>query len=74
VTTLLIGYYSLKVLRSGQRTFVILGLLAAIYGFLYVALQLQEYSLLFGTAGLFVVLAIVIVVTRNIDWYARDLS
>jgi inner membrane protein involved in colicin E2 resistance len=28
--------------------------------------------LLFGTAGLFVVLAIVIFLTRNIDWYARD--
>ena len=35
-------------------------------------LQLQDYSLLLGTAGLFVVLAIVIIVTRNIDWYTRD--
>jgi len=50
----------------------IAGLLAAIYGFLYVSLQLQDYSLLFGTAGLFVVLGIVIFITRNIDWYARD--
>lgn len=74
VTTLLIWFYSVKVLRSGKRTFIIVGLLAAIYGFLYIALQLQDYSLLFGTAGLFTVLAIVIYVTRNIDWYARDQS
>jgi inner membrane protein len=60
------------VLKSGQRTFIIAGLLAAIYGFLYVSLQLQDYSLLFGTAGLFVVLGIVIFTTRNIDWYVRD--
>ena len=72
VTTLLIGYYSAKVLRGGVRTVIILGLLAAIYGFLYVALQLQDYSLLLGTGGLFAVLAIVIGATRNLDWYARD--
>jgi inner membrane protein len=72
VTTLLIWFYSVKVLKSGKRTFIIVGLLAAIYGFLYIALQLQDYSLLFGTAGLFTVLAVVIYVTRNIDWYARD--
>ena len=71
-TMLLICYYSVKVLQSGNRTFIIAGLLAAIYGFLFIALQLQDYSLLFGTAGLFAVLAIVICVTRNINWYARD--
>lgn len=71
-TTLLIWFYSLKVLKGGRRAFIIAGLLAAIYGFLYIALQLQDYSLLFGTAGLFVVLAVVIWLTRNIDWYARD--
>jgi len=72
VITLLIWFYCLKVLQGGRRALLIAGLLAAIYGFLYIALQLQDYSLLFGTAGLFVVLAIVIYVTRNIDWYARD--
>jgi len=72
VTTLLIWFYSLKVLKGGRRALIIAGLLAAIYGFLFIALQLQDYSLLFGTAGLFVVLAIVIYVTRNLDWYARD--
>lgn len=71
-TTLLIWFYSVKVLKSGKRTFILVGLLAAIYGFLYIALQLQDYSLLFGTAGLFAVLAIIIYLTRNIDWYARD--
>jgi inner membrane protein len=70
--TLLICGYSVKMLKSGKRTFLIAGLLAAIYGFLYVALQLQDYSLLFGTAGLFTMLAIVIYVTRNVEWYAHD--
>ena len=48
-----------------------LGLLA-VYAFLFVILRLQDYSLLIGTAGLFLVLGLVMYVTRNLDWYARD--
>ncbi len=71
-TTSLIWFYCATVLKSGVRTLIVVGMLAAIYSFLYVALQLQDYSLLFGTAGLFLVLASVFYVTRNIDWYDRD--
>lgn len=71
-TTLLIWFYCAKVLKSGRRSLVIVGLLAAIYGFLYIALQLQDYSLLFGTAGLFAMLAAVFYFTRNIDWYSPE--
>jgi inner membrane protein len=71
-TTALIWFYCFAVLKSGRRTLLVVGLLAAIYGFLYIALQLQDYSLLFGTAGLFAVLAAVFYVTRTIDWYGRD--
>jgi len=72
LTTGLIWFYCLRVLKSGVRTYIVVGLLAAIYGFLFVALQLQDYALLFGTAGLFLALAAVFFVTRNIDWYTRD--
>jgi len=71
-TTALIWFYCATVLKSGRRTFIVVGLLAAIYGFLYIALQLQDYSLLFGTAGLFAMLAVIFYVTRHIDWYGRD--
>ncbi|HOX58419.1 MAG TPA: cell envelope integrity protein CreD [Candidatus Paceibacterota bacterium] len=71
-TTLLICFHSAKMLKSGGRTFIVAGLLAGIYGFLYIALQLQDYALLLGTGGLFAVLGAVIWFTRNIDWYARD--
>ncbi len=56
-TTLLICFHSARMLKSGGRTFIVAGLLAGIYGFLYVALQLQDYALLLGTGGLFAVLA-----------------
>ena len=71
-SSLLIVLYSLKALKSGRRTAIIAAALLVIYAYLYVVLQLQDYSLLFGTAGLFVALAIVMFATRNVDWYARE--
>ncbi len=72
VSSLMIALYSIKALRSaGRGSLVALGL-AMIYAFLFVILRLQDFSLLVGTAGLFLVLALVMFVTRNIDWYARD--
>ncbi|HBQ59041.1 MAG TPA: hypothetical protein DD671_05300, partial [Balneolaceae bacterium] len=32
-------------------------------------LQLQDYALLMGSIGLFVVLALVMYLTRHIDWF-----
>ena len=68
----LITFYSAYVLKSFRRASVMAVGLTAIYGFLYVILRQQDYSLLFGTVGLFIVLAVVMYVTRHIDWYARD--
>ncbi|HMU82256.1 MAG TPA: inner membrane CreD family protein [Leptospiraceae bacterium] len=51
---------------------MLLGVLAGLYSFLYVVLQLEMYSLLAGSIGLFLILAIVMYATRNIDWYAKE--
>jgi len=72
VASLLISLYSSKVLHSAARACLVAAGLAGVYAFLFVILRLQDYSLLVGTAGLFLVLAIVMFITRNIDWYARD--
>ncbi len=45
------------------------GLLSVLYTYLYVMLQQESYALLSGTIGLFVMLACIMYVTRNIDWY-----
>jgi inner membrane protein len=68
-STLLIALYCARVLRGGRRALVIAAELVLIYGFLYVILQLQDYSLLIGTAGLFVALGAVMFLTRKINWY-----
>jgi inner membrane protein len=48
---------------------VVAALLAFLYGFLYVILQLEDYALLMGGIGLFAILSIIMFVTRKIDWY-----
>ena len=45
---------------------------AGVYLFLYITSRQQDYALLMGAIALFVVLAIVMYVTRKVDWYARD--
>ena len=55
-----------------MRTFMIGAGLAGIYLFLYITLRQQDYALLMGAIALFVVLTIVMYVTRKVDWYARD--
>jgi len=71
-STFLIVLYSLNVLKGGRRTTIIAAALSIIYTYLYVVLQLQDYSLLFGTVGLFVVLGIVMYSTRNLDRLTRE--
>ena len=69
---LVITLYSRAVLHSGDRTLVVGAELGAIYGFLYVSLQLQDYSLLLGTVGLFALLSAIMYTTRDLDWYSLD--
>lgn len=71
-SSLLITLYSAAILRSRGRAAIIAGLLAAVYGALYVVLRLEDFALLAGTAALFAALAAVMYFTRNIDWGARD--
>lgn len=69
---LMVALYSAKVLRSARRGCLVGLGLVLVYAFLFIILRMQDYALLVGTAGLFLVLAVVMFVTRNIDWYARD--
>jgi inner membrane protein len=66
----LIGGYSAAILRGRLRALGTAAALAALYGYLYVLLQAEDYALLLGSVGLFAILALVMYVTRKIDWYS----
>lgn len=65
----MIGTYSVAILRGAGRALWMTGILGLLYGYLYVLLQAEDYALLLGSIGLFVILALVMYVTRRIDWY-----
>ena len=63
------GSYSMAVLKTRKRAFIVGGGISALYIYLFTLLQEQNYSLLFGSIGVFIALAVVMYITRNIDWY-----
>lgn len=68
-TVLLIAFYvrsSTGKIRQGLMTGA---LLLVLYAFLYTTLQMQDFSLLFGSVGIFVVMAIIMFVSRKVNWY-----
>ncbi len=67
---LLVAGYTRAVLASNRVALLIGGVLTTLYGFLFVILQQEDYALLFGSLGLFLILAVVMYLTRRIDWFA----
>jgi inner membrane protein len=65
----LITVYTASVLQSRQKTGIIFTVLAVLYAFIYIIIQMAEQSLLFGSIGLFLFLAAVMIISRKIDWY-----
>jgi inner membrane protein len=69
-TTVLITFYSSAALAAWRRAWIMSLVMASGYLFLYAALKSEDYALLIGSLGLFVILAGVMVLTRRIDWYS----
>lgn len=68
-TILLITLYVKGVFRNTRLALFMGGTLTVLYGFLYSILQLQDYALIMGSLLIFATLAIVMYLSRNIDWY-----
>ena len=69
LTTALLAGYVASVLQNRRRGAILGGLLALIYGTLYVTLRSEDHALLLGSSLLFAVLALAMFATRKIDWY-----
>ncbi|MDA3954618.1 MAG: cell envelope integrity protein CreD [Bacteroidales bacterium] len=67
----LITAYSYSLLKSKKLTAIVALVLIILYVFLFTVIQLQDYSLLLGSIGLFIALAIVMYLSRKVDWYSN---
>ncbi len=64
----LITMYSKSILKTLKFPIFIGFSLTALYTFIYVIIQLENYALLVGSIGLFLILGTVMFVSRKIDW------
>lgn len=71
-TTALITAYSSTIFKNVKQTSMMGLFLFLLYSYLYIILQQENLSLLFGAVGLFIALAVVMFVLRKIDWYKND--
>ena len=70
----LIAGYARSILKSSKLAAMVGGMLAVLYAYIYVLLQLDDYALLMGSLGLLVILGFIMYRTRKIDWYAIRLD
>jgi inner membrane protein len=65
----LVSAYVKTIFRNNRLTYIFSGLLALLYAFFYSLLQLEDYALLLGSIGLFIIISVIMYLTRKVDWY-----
>jgi len=71
-TTILLSWYTHSIFKKAKTTVIFALLLSVLYVFIYVLIQMQDKALLFGSIGLFAMLALAMYLSRSIDWYNLD--
>lgn len=67
IVAMLVGY-AMSLLGKRRRALAMGSGIGLLYGYLYTLLQEKNYALLSGSIGLFVILAGIMFVTRNVRW------
>lgn len=71
-TVLLLSWYTQSIFKRAKTVITFALLLSVLYLFIYVLIQMVDNALLFGSIGLFVLLAITMYLSRKINWYGLD--
>jgi len=64
----MIGLYSIAILKNRKFPMFIGASLTVLYGFIYIIIQLENYALMVGSIGLFMILGAIMYFSRSIDW------
>jgi len=70
-TVALLGVYTKSVFQSTKSGLIFSAFLSGLYLFIFSLIQLQDQALLFGSIGLFIILALVMFVSRKINWHNK---
>ncbi|MDG1332034.1 MAG: cell envelope integrity protein CreD [Crocinitomicaceae bacterium] len=72
MTISLVCLYAKNLLKSWSLVGVLGLILTILYVFIFIIIQMQDYALLFGSIGIFLILAITMFFSRKIDWFQAD--
>ncbi|HLF46886.1 MAG TPA: cell envelope integrity protein CreD [Chitinophagaceae bacterium] len=64
----LVAWFVGTVMRSSRLAIFISFVLAVVYSYIFIIIQLQDYALLMGSVGLFISLAIIMYFSRKLQW------
>jgi inner membrane protein len=70
-TTALVTLYSTSFLKSKSVVLLFGLLMVSFYTFIFIIIQAQDFSLLIGSIGLFLIIGLLMYFSRNIKWYGN---
>lgn len=70
-TVALIGTFIATLLKNKKPAIIFSGILSIFYVFIFVIIQLQDLALLFGSVGLFIIIAAMMYLSARIDWSSK---
>ncbi len=68
----LIMLYARSMFKAWGPAMFLCALLSILYTFIFVIIQLQDFALLFGSLGIFLILATTMFFSRKIEWFEKD--
>jgi inner membrane protein len=68
-TVLLITLYAMSFMKSTKLAGLFAGVLSVFYVFIFIIIQERDYSLVIGSVGLFITIALLMYFSRKINWY-----
>ena len=71
MTVGLIGIYSKAILKSIKLAGFIITIQTLVYGFVFLIIQLNDFALMAGSLGLFIILAIMMYFSKKIDFISK---
>lgn len=71
-TIVLVSAFILMITNNKWTALMFTSIIGIFYIFIYVLMQIEDYSLLAGTIGVFIILAVLMKLSTKIDWYKYD--
>ena len=63
-----ITWYVKHIFNNSKLSIIVMAILGLLYFFIFTLVQLANYSLLMGSIGLFIVMGVLMYMSRNLDW------